>query len=87
MTLPRFRGAAIVLGAVVLVTAAVAAIVDLAGGPDILGGAGTLIWAVAMVFFGVVTARESDEAWLRRLGVITAVAAAVTIAATIAEGL
>ena len=85
MTLSRFRGAAILLGALVLVVAAVFAVVDLAGGPDVLGDAGTIVWAVVMAAFGVVTARESEEPWIRRLGIVTVVAAVIVVGATIAE--
>lgn len=84
-TLRRVRGAAILLGAVVVCAAAVAAIVDLAGGPDLFGDVGTLVWATALAFFGVVTVRESDEAGLRRLGAITIAAAAVLFVITLIE--
>jgi hypothetical protein len=81
----RARSAAILLGAVVVCAAAVAAVVDLAGGPDLFGDAGTIVWALALAFFGVVTVRESDESGLRRLGAITIAAAAVLIVITVIE--
>jgi hypothetical protein len=83
--LHRARSTAILLGAIVACAAAVAAIVDLAGGPDLFGDIGTIVWALALAFFGVVTVRESDETRLRRLGAMTIAAAAVLIAVAVVE--
>lgn len=85
LAVDRARQAVIALGALVVCAAAVAAIVDLAGGPNVLGDAGTIVGALAMAFFGVVTMRESDDARLRHLGLITVVAAAVLVVLTVVE--